>query len=157
MKTIFRDRDFEELTRRLDSLRPDSPRGWGTMSAHGAVCHLTDSLRIMLGERDAEGDDGHVPRPGAVMRFIGKLYALTSPLPWPKGVPTAAAADQQRGGTPPGDFDTDVLSLKQALERFRHRDGQGMPFHVYFGHMSRSQWGRWAYRHTDHHLRQFGA
>ncbi len=28
--------------------------------------------------------------------------------------------------------------------------------HPVFGLMTRAQWGRWAYRHMDHHLRQFG-
>ena len=29
--------------------------------------------------------------------------------------------------------------------------------HGLFGVMSRRDWQRWAYRHTNHHLRQFGA
>ena len=90
------------------------------------------------------------------MQFISRLYALVFPLPWPKSVPTAAAADQNRDGTPPGDFHQDVASLKAAMERFRDRNARDMPSHVYFGRMSRGEWGRWGYRHMDHHLRQFG-
>jgi hypothetical protein len=30
------------------------------------------------------------------------------------------------------------------------------PAHGLFGTMSLRDWQRWAYRHTDHHLRQFG-
>ena len=28
--------------------------------------------------------------------------------------------------------------------------------HPIFGTMSKTEWGRWGYRHVDHHLRQFG-
>jgi hypothetical protein len=28
--------------------------------------------------------------------------------------------------------------------------------HAVFGAMTATDWYRWAYRHTDHHLRQFG-
>jgi hypothetical protein len=30
------------------------------------------------------------------------------------------------------------------------------PLHGLFGVMTLRGWQRWAYRHTDHHLRQFG-
>ena len=30
------------------------------------------------------------------------------------------------------------------------------PAHGFFGTMSVADWQRWAYKHTDHHLRQFG-
>jgi hypothetical protein len=30
------------------------------------------------------------------------------------------------------------------------------PVHGFFGTMSVTDWQRWAYKHTDHHLRQFG-
>ena len=30
------------------------------------------------------------------------------------------------------------------------------PAHGFFGIMSLADWHRWAYKHTDHHLRQFG-
>jgi len=30
------------------------------------------------------------------------------------------------------------------------------PVHGFFGTMSLADWHRWAYKHTDHHLRQLG-
>ena len=30
------------------------------------------------------------------------------------------------------------------------------PAHGFFGRMSTADWQRWAYKHTNHHLRQFG-
>jgi len=28
--------------------------------------------------------------------------------------------------------------------------------HPLFGRLTTAEWGRWGYRHMDHHLRQFG-
>jgi hypothetical protein len=127
------------------------------MTAHGAVLHLTDAFYLIMGEHPRVGDDSHLPTPGAFMRMVSRIYALTSPLPWPKGgVPTSAAVDQEKNGTPPGDFEKDVACLKEAMASFRERNAQTMPPHIYFGDLSQAEWGRWGYRHMDHHLRQFG-
>jgi hypothetical protein len=64
--------------------------------------------------------------------------------------------DQRAGGTPPGEFRDDLRELVDLMERFAVCEG-GWPRHPVFGVMSRNDWGRWGYRHTDHHLRQFGA
>lgn len=87
------------------------------------------------------------------MRFV----AFTVPMQWPRGVPTSAAVDAEKEGTPPGDFDVDVAELERLLERFVGTDGRTLPPHYVWGDMSRGEWGRYAYRHVDHHLRQFGA
>jgi len=159
MKSLYRPSDFQALSRRLDSLRPDSPRQWGRMSPGGAVCHLTDAYKGLLGERSrpAPAHTGPASLRARTAKLVRRLYGLTSPLPWPKGIPTPAPVDQEKGGTPPGVFEDDVEALRAAMTRFRDRDGRDMAPHVLFGKLTRGEWGRWAYRHMDHHLRQFGA
>lgn len=157
MKSLYNPRDHQALRQRLESLRPDSPRQWGRMSPHQAVCHLLDAFRLVLGERDWGIRPGDPTPDTFVNRTVGRLYALTLPLPWPKGLPTSRAADQERGGTPPGDFADDVAELEAAMDRFRDHDGRNMSPHIVFRQLTRGEWGRWGYRHMDHHLRQFGA
>ena len=126
------------------------------MTAPQMVCHLTDAFRNILGERGASSS----PRRRAT--FVGRTFvkwmALYAPLPWPKGMRTHPLADQELGGTPPsGDFAADVLALEQACARFIAAGQSGSrPSHFIFGSLSEAQWCRWAYRHMDHHLRQFG-
>lgn len=140
------------LHRRLAALRPDAPRRWGRMSAHQAVCHLADACRMALGDRPIP------PIPNLLLKTAGRLYALWTPLPWPKGTPTSPKVDQVAGGgTPPADFARDVAELGSLLDRFAAADPQTLHPHPVFGRLSRGEWGRWAWRHTDHHLRQFGA
>lgn len=151
VKNIFNDPDHRDLERRLDALRPDSPRRWGRMSPHQAVCHLNDAFEIVLGERptDFRADS-------LLNRTVGRVVALSTPIPWPRGLPTSPEADQEKNGTPPGSFDDDVADLRASMARFRERGGRGLGPHVALGPLSPGEWGRWGWRHTNHHLRQFG-
>jgi hypothetical protein len=85
-----------------------------------------------------------------------RLMAFTLPLPWPKGVPTSPGVDAEKDGTRPAEFASDVADLKALVDRFAETDGALEPHYVW-GAMSRGMWGRYAYRHLDHHLRQFDA
>lgn len=152
MKTLFHPEDKAEIVRRLQSVSPSSPRQWGKMSAHQMVCHLSDSFRGVMGEKFLSR------MPGPYPRQLMKWLALYVPLRWPKGVKTRPEMDQEIGGTPPADFEADMLTLRKLLDRFtsRPRDFDWSP-HPMFGPMSDADWMRWGYLHTDHHLRQFGA
>jgi hypothetical protein len=90
-------------------------------------------------------------------RRIQRFGAFTLPIAWPKGVPTSPRVDAEKEGTPPGDFDADVAELKKLLRRFVETEGRTLEPHYVWGRMSRGEWGRYGYRHVDHHLRQFGA
>lgn len=151
MKSIFDPEVHAELVKRLDRLHPESPRAWGTMNPNQAVCHLSDSIRAALG-------DLPVRRVGSLfLRTLGRWVALSTPLPWPKGLKTAPEFHQGIAGTPPKHFEEDVAELRSLIQRFVASQGRGLAEHVAFGALSPGEWGRWAYRHVDHHLRQFGA
>lgn len=152
MKNIFRDRDHDELLARLATLRPDSPRRWGRMTPHQAVRHLDDSFLLVLGVRTTE-----YRADTFFNRTLGRVLALSSPIPWPRGLPTSPEADQERKGTPPEDFAADVDLLRRRMADFRERGGRDMDPHIALGPLSVGEWGRWGYRHMHHHLRQFGA
>jgi len=46
--------------------------------------------------------------------------------------------------------------VQELLARFAGTSAAEMPPHPIFGQMTRAEWLRWGYLHTDHHLRQFG-
>ena len=120
------------------------------MSAHQMICHLGDAMLVATGRKTA------TPRTGAMQRTIIKWIALYFPAPWPAGIATPAEIDQHVGGTKPEDFVRDVQELEARLRRFA-AEQTVCPPHPIFGPMSRKAWLRWAYLHTNHHLRQFGA
>ena len=152
MKTLASPRDKNALLERLRTVRPDSPRRWGKMSAHEMVCHLSDGFRMGIGRI------GVSPATGRVQRTVVKWMALYAPLPWPPGIPTSPEIEQGTGGTCPGDFAADVADLVSLVDAFTSQDSRfGWPRHPIFGPLSGKAWLRWGYLHMDHHLRQFGA
>jgi hypothetical protein len=151
LKTLARADCHLELVGRLRAVRPDSRARWGRMSAHQMVCHLADACRMAAGEKAVSDAGGRMPQ------TLIKWIALYSPLPWPPGILTRPEIDQFAGGTRPADFDADVAAVEALLQRIHARaDDRHWPGHPIFGRMSRRAWLRWAYLHTDHHLRQFG-
>lgn len=147
MRSIAQPPVLARLLERIESLQPDSPRRWGTLTAHEMLCHLGDSFELVM-------DPARGSRRGA--RFI-KYLALYTPVPWPKGVPTLRSVDPRVDGTKPTNFE---LDRKRAIDGLRAvaeaGDGQFARTHAIFGAMNARDWHRWAFRHTHHHLRQFG-
>jgi hypothetical protein len=152
LKTFLKARDKEEIIARLNSVRPDSLRRWGKMSAHQMICHLGDGFRLYMG-LIATAPPGF-PYPSRVL----KLASLWVPVPWPKGFKTMPEIDQEKCGTPSSEFQRDVEELRSLVDRFtRSPPDFQWPSHPYLGRMSEREWMRLGYLHSDHHLRQFGA
>ena len=149
MKTLLNECDRDEILRRVSAVRPGSPRRWGKMTAPQMICHLTDSLRVALGEKYASADVT------LVKRTLMKWTALWVPIPWPHGIKTRPEVDPQAAGTQPAQYETDVQELKLLFGRFCAAS-EFSP-HSMMGPMSRNERMRWCYLHMDHHLRQFGA
>ncbi len=150
MKSLLHPDDTQDVERRLNTLQPASDARWGRMSSHQAVCHLSDAFRVVLGERPMDEPSTLAAR--TVFRFV----LSTLPIAWMRNAPTAAALDQERGGTAPSEFPADVDELKVLIHRFTAAVKRGMDPHPFLGNLSRGEWGRWGYRHMDHHLTQFG-
>ncbi len=152
MKSLAQSRDRAEILRRLRTVRPESVRRWGRMSAHQMVCHLADALRMGTGQKPVS----HAT--SLLHRTIVKWIVLYVPLRWPAGILTRPEIDQELGGTRPCDFAADVAQLEALLELVTAQT-RSFPWqlHPIFGRMSDAAWLRWGYLHMDHHLRQFGA
>jgi hypothetical protein len=151
MKTLARHHDQARILARFRGLSPDARRQWGRMSAHQMVCHLSDSLLMAIGERATTSASG------LFRRTLLKWIVLYVPVRWPTGVETSPELDQERGGTPPVEFASDVVRV-EALVGHLVAQAASFPWppHPLFGPMSRAAWLRWGYLHLDHHLRQFG-
>lgn len=127
----------------------ESAARWGRMTSHEMLCHVTDAFRLALGEKQV------TPSGGGIHKTIGRLVALHTPLPLPRGFSALPEIEQGVGGTPPTSFAADQEMAIHALDRFAVNLASGR-VHPLFGPLSKAEWGRWGYIHTDHHLRQFG-
>jgi hypothetical protein len=147
MKTLWREDVQRELASRIARLSPDAAPRWGRMSAQQMVCHLRLNMKMALGEQPVTIRWTPFRLP-LVKQFL--IYYA----PFPKNVPTAPELIVT--ATPNG-WDADIRDLSalivQCAACYRHAP---WPDHPVFGAMSGNQWGVLVYRHTDHHLRQFG-
>ena len=148
MKTIWQDDTRRELQDRLTKLTPANRAQWGKMSAPEMVCHLSESLKMTMGELPCVAKNSPLRR--APLKQIIIYFA-----PWPKGVPTAP----ELLARVPASWSNDLFELTALVDRVaaRHTDASTWPEHPAFGKLSARAWGRLVYRHIDHHLRQFGA
>lgn len=141
-----------QILARLQRIRPDTPRRWGRMTAPQMICHLRDSYLGVMGDLPVA-----IP-PGFSWWRLTKPFAFYAPLRWPQGVPTRPELDQLAGAAvPPAEFSADIESLLASIAKFTAQP-RAFAFrpHPMFGVLSEKEWMIWGYRHTDHHLRQFG-
>ena len=152
MKNIAQEGPRASLVSRLACLTPQSERRWGSLTPGEMLCHLGDTGDSVLGFRIPPG-----PAPSGNPRPVLKWLILYSPMPWPKGVKTRPGVNPHQEGTRPGEFEADRARVIEGLNSLAVAPAEGLaPFHFMVGPMSRPDWQRWAYKHVDHHLRQFG-
>lgn len=152
MKTLAQPADVDALRGRVLKLTPEDTRRWGSMTTAQMVCHVADAFAGPLGQHPMPHSTAKRP---PIPLGLYKWLAFKFPAPWPRGVPTIPSMDQQIGGTAPTAFEADRARLLTNLDAFIGFSGP-WPTHPIFGHLSRDEWMRWGYLHTDHHLRQFG-
>ncbi len=136
---------------RIAQFKAGSPALWGKMNAAQCMCHLADQLRMAFGQIKVAGV------PTFMGRMVVKRLVLLG-MSAPKGkVSTAPEIDQLTAGTQPTTFEEDRETLLELLEAFfRKSDTYEFQDHPFFGPLTKNQWGKLAWTHLDHHLRQFG-
>jgi hypothetical protein len=146
MKSIFDNKEATALVARIQSLEPNLQAKWGKMNVYQMLKHCTMSEEMFQEKK-------------AYKRlFIGKLFGqmalkgiLKNEAPIKKNQPTHP--DLNITGS--GNFEAertkwiDLINAYAALPTSQF-------IHPFFGKMSREQIGEYVYKHTDHHLRQFG-
>ncbi len=147
MKSLNHPADRADIIRRVKSISPDAKGQFGTLTAPRMITHLIDSARMSMGE--VEGLRTGMP--------IGSWPPIKQLIMYVLPIPKAKAATApQLLATAPTEFAKDVERLCALAERFSKPETKVGATHPFFGSMTRTSWGILAYRHFDHHLRQFG-
>jgi Protein of unknown function (DUF1569) len=152
MRSLSRQADYEILTNRLSTVAVDDSARWGRMNAYQMICHLGAAIRVPLGEIQVSEIS---ERTSLFSQTLIKWGAFWVPRPWPKGVPTRPELDQCALGICEGEFAAKQTDVLHQLDRLRRTKVEGVR-HFLFGALSQTEWMRWGWLHTDHHLRQFG-
>jgi hypothetical protein len=141
----------DALVARVEALRPDAPRQWGRMTVHQMLWHVNEAFRAALGDIAVRDQSNWF------YRNLVRPFAFRAPFPWPKNAPTLPRFDATRQQPAvDGEFDRLRGDLVALVRRFAAWQGEGQR-HPAFGPLSQAEWQHWGWRHTDHHLRQFGA
>jgi hypothetical protein len=147
MNTLWDPVAHHDLVSRVERLSADRPARWGRMTCPQMVVHITDAFALYVGDLAAAGK--RTP-----LRFTPLKQAFVYLLPIPKNVPTAPELIARV----PEDWQSEVARLLGAMDSFTaQRARTDWPAHPVFGPLSTRAYGVLAYKHTDHHLRQFGA
>jgi Protein of unknown function (DUF1569) len=149
MKTIFDRATRDELIGRISLLNENSTAQWGKMNMYQMLKHCTLYDEWTLGK--------HNPKYKQV--FIGRLFgrlALTELIgdekPLKRNVGTLNSLKVIQAN---GDVALEKLKWVALIEEFENFSNPGF-IHTFFGKLTREQIGYLGYKHTDHHLRQFG-
>jgi hypothetical protein len=144
--TLFQAASRQEIQQRLARLSPDRAPRWGRFNAPRMVVHLADSIRMAFGELSV------APKATPLRYPILKQFAIYV-APWPRG----SATSPELLARAPAAWNGEIVTLSALVERFSTRSPAGKwPRHPLFGSMTGRAWGVLAYRHCDHHFRQFG-
>ena len=145
MPTLLNPPDREAILDRLRQLQPSTPPRWGTFTAPRMVCHLVDNLRVCLGEVPTKRTDNLPSR-----TLVKWLVVYTPMRPPPGKVQTAP----EMLVSAPTTWEEDMAQVEQLIDRLAAVRSSAV--HPYFGPLTHGGWGRLAWKHLDHHLRQFG-
>lgn len=146
MKSILVEETRTEIINRIESLDEKCLALWGKMNVGQMVKHCTLCEELYLGKMKLK------------RVFLGRLFGkmalhklLSDDRPIGKNAPT------DRCLRVVGNID-DLKAQKQKwIALIKEYETQNTPsIHPFFGKMTMEQLGQLAYKHHDHHLRQFG-
>ena len=147
MKTLWDAGARNELSKRLENLKPDTPPQWGSFNASQMLAHVVDALRMATGELPTKSKK--LP-----IRFTPLKQLIIYGPPFPKGAPTAPELLTRNASD---NWDGECSDFRQMMDSFANRPADTpFPYHPAFGKLSRRAWGALGYKHIDHHFRQFG-
>jgi len=150
MKSIFDEATRIELTDRIEALDESNTAQWGKMNVYQMVKHCSLFEEWMLGKND----------PVYKQAFIGRLFGkialrglLKDESPMKRNMPTTSDLKIKESA---GDLKSEKKKWMTLIEEYEHYSNPEF-IHDFFGKMTIEQIGFLAYKHTDHHLRQFSA
>jgi hypothetical protein len=144
-RSLFVPADATSLIKRVQALPTSAKRLWGTMNVVEMFVHSRMALELYMGEFS-------LPSVTHWYTPIAKWHAL-SILDFPRGIPLPYELPKIQGAV----LEDERLSLIQAIERFSSlKSDHPIPAHPMLGSFTRDQAGRFAHKHTNHHLKQFG-
>ena len=149
MKTIFDKNIREELIKRIEQINISNKPEWGKMNVSQMLKHNTYWNGWILGK------DPHTYKQAFLGKVFGKIALkkmIKDEKPFDKNIPTS---DQFKVKETTADLESEKSVWISLIKEYKNYDNPNF-VHDFFGKMTREEIGILVYKHTDHHLRQFG-
>ena len=147
MKTIFDQETRAKLIHRINTLNENSRAQWGKMNVYQMLKHCRLWEEMLMGKKKYK------------RVFIGRLFGkialrmvLKDEKPMSRNAPTIPELKIKENG----DVSSEKAKWIALIEEHTHFSNPDF-VHPFFGKMTEEQIGYFAYKHTDHHLRQFNS
>lgn len=148
MKNLFEAAAVDEIKERMANLKYDSGRQWGKMNAAQMLAHCSIWMEMAVGLKN--------PPRSLIGRVFGRVAKSTvlNEKPVRRNMPSEGSliVTEER------DFAVERQRLLEWTDRFAAGGPEKCTRHphCFFGPMTPMEWATMAYKHLDHHLRQFG-
>lgn len=146
MKTIFDKTTRDELIARINTLNESNTAQWGKMNIYQMLKHCILYEEMMLGKIKYK------------RAFLGRLFGkmalpefIKDESPIKRNVPTLPELKIRENN---GNVAVEKNKWITLIKEYAHSSSPGI-VHSFFGKLTKEQVGYLAYKHTDHHLRQF--
>lgn len=138
----------ERVMARIQKLSPNSKGHWGKMNVTEMLMHCSLALSFVIQDRSP------YTKP-TLKNCLVKFIVLNVLSVFPRNHRSPGRV-QTVGKTHVDEFETQKGYFIKTLEEFyRHKDPL-TSIHPSMGFLSVDEWGKVAWMHMDHHLRQFG-
>lgn len=146
---LFNKEAAEQIVTRVQQLQASAKALWGTMTATEMLLHCNKVHEQLLSASTPSGKKTSLKQ--YLLRWI-VLYIMPH---FPKN---AKAPKQMRtkGIINNAAFEEQKNIFGELIRRFSAHTTPITHRHPYFGNLTSKQWGIAAWKHVDHHLRQFG-
>ena len=146
METIYNKQTIKQFVERIDQLKESDKALFGKMNAYQMLKHCTLSEEMFQGKK---------PYKRLLMGVLFGRMALNGILKDEKPIKKNQPTHPDFKITGIGDFENQKMTWVNLLNDYN--DFSPINFvHPFFGKMSKEEIGQYIYKHTDHHLRQFG-
>jgi len=138
----------EAIINRVLRLRVSQPAYWGEMNATEMLLHCNLCNSQIL----TESKSGQKTK---VKQLLLRLLVIYMGSNFKKNI-RADKRNDTKGRIKSSDFDVEKKRFIQLVKQFPNVNKPLTLTHPAFGNISTREWGVAAYKHMDHHLRQFG-
>jgi hypothetical protein len=148
MKTLFEPATRDELIKRINAIQPGGVAQWGKMNVYQMLSHC-----ILWDEMILQNKKFKRPFIGLLLGKMMLRNELKDDRPMRKNNPTIPELIIKESD---GDFEYSKIKWVSLINDYSRYAFPDFSFtHPFFGKMTKEQIGYHAYKHTDHHLRQF--